>query len=172
MTNAAILLGDLVHPGAIATSLDAPDKYAAIESLVDLLIAAGDLPAEFREHATGIVSAREHSLSTGMEHGIALPHAASDRIDRRIAALATAPEGIPWDSLDGSPARLIILLISPRREFNIHVRTLAGISHLLNRNAFVESLVAAPDPEALHDLIQDEESGSWFERFRRRLQGH
>ncbi len=171
MTGGGILLGDLVYPDTIITSLEAPGKYAAIEALIDLLIAAGRLPGDLREHAVGIVSAREQSLSTGMEHGVALPHASSELIEQRIAALATAPEGIPWDSLDGARARLIILLISPRSEFNIHVRTLAGVAHLLNRDIFVESLVAAPDPVALHRMIQDEESGSWFERFRRRLQG-
>lgn len=152
-----MLLGDILHEGVIEPNLDARDKYDAIEQLIDLLVKSNEAPASVRNHLVEAVEERERSLSTGMEHGVALPHGASDRIEEIVAALGLSHEGVPFETLDGEPAHLILLLVMPRRNFQGHVRTLAGIAHLLNNAAFRDSLMAARTVDEVLELINAEE---------------
>ena len=161
-----MLLGEVLHDGVVTTALRATEKYAAIAELTDRIIAAGRLSIGLRDHALAILKAREVSMSTGMEHGIALPHASSDRVDEIVGALGVAPRGIEWECLDLAPARLIILLITPRRQFQVHVRTLAGISHLLNDDAFCDSLVASKNANELLARVREEERDPMFDSYR------
>lgn len=152
-----MLLSELLHAGVIRTSLSANDKTAAIEELVDVLVEAHEIPLAVREHVITVVKAREDQMSTGMEHGIALPHASSDKVEDIVAAMAVLKTGIEFESLDGMPARILILLVMPRRNFQGHVSTLAGIAHLMNNAAFRESLLKAGDVNAIVKLIEDAE---------------
>jgi mannitol/fructose-specific phosphotransferase system IIA component (Ntr-type) len=148
-----MLLGDILRPRAINTDLKARDKYEAIEELVDQLVRAEDIPQSLRNHIVQVVEDRERSLSTGMDHGIALPHGSTDRIDNIVAALGLSKTGIPFETLDGQPARLVILLVLPRTNFQGHVRTLAGVAHLLNNHAFREEIMAAETVDEVMSLI-------------------
>lgn len=161
-----MLLGQILHKGVITSSLQARDKFAAIQELTQLLVATGDIPLSLRDHIVEIVTARERSAATGMEQGIALPHGASPRIENVFGALGVSQRGIPFDCLDGRPASLVVLLVLPRDEFRVHVRTLAGISHLLNEDAFRKALIQAPSADAILKLVRSEERNSVFDRFR------
>ena len=161
-----MLLGEILHRDVIKIGLDSQDRFATIRELIDLLIESGDLPLSLREHVVEVVFAREKSMGTGMEMGVALPHGSSERVDRLVGAMGIAPEGIPFESLDGQPAKLILLLVLPRDEFHQHVRTLAGISHLLNEDAFREALMNATDADTILARIRSEEESSLFDRFR------
>ena len=152
-----MLLGDILHTSVVKTDLEARDKYDAIEQLVDLLIRSEQIPQSLRSHIIDVVEERERSLSTGMEHGIALPQGSSVRIDEIVAAMGLSRQGVPFDTLDGEPARLIILIILPHRNFQGHVRTLAGIAHLLNNGNFRERLMSAASVGEALALIHDEE---------------
>ncbi len=164
-----MLLGEILHRGVIKPKLAAQEKYAAIDELIDLLIEAKDLPRRLRDAVHNVVVDRERSMSTGMEMGIALPHGSCDRVENMIGALGLSPKGIEFECLDGEPARLILLLVLPRHEFQIHVRTLAGISHLLQETAFRDALMAAKDADTILKLIRSEEQSSIFDGFRRRF---
>ncbi len=150
-------LGEILHEGVIKTRLEAENKYETIEELVDLLIDAQDIPFSLRDHIVEAVLEREKSMSTGMDHGVALPHASSEKVDDIIGALGVAPEGIPFETLDGQPARLVILLIMPRHNFQGHVRTLAGIAHLLANPGFREAVINATEPKTVLRLIENAE---------------
>ncbi|MCH9040418.1 MAG: PTS sugar transporter subunit IIA, partial [Chloroflexi bacterium] len=112
------------------------------------------------------IAAREKSAGTGMEQGVALPHGSSDRVENVFGALGISRKGIDFDSLDGLPAKIVLLLVLPRRDFHVHVRTLAGISHLLNEASFRKSLENAKSPDAILKLIRTEEHSSVFDRLR------
>ena len=161
-----MLLGNILHAGLIKTTLESTESFAAIAELTDAIIADGEIPISLRDHALEIVTARERSMSTGMEHGVALPHASSPRVDRIIGALGISKAGIPWDCLDCEPARLVILLLLPRSKFQMHVRALAGISHLLNSDAFCDTLIDANSADDVLRLIHAEEKNSIFDGYR------
>jgi mannitol/fructose-specific phosphotransferase system IIA component (Ntr-type) len=125
-----VRLTEILREDIIKINLDATTKWEAIEELVDLLISAHELRLTDRNEIIEGVFEREQSLSTGLEHGIAVPHAVANCVEDVIAALGTSRSGIPFESHDGKPAKLIILLLIPQGAFQRHVRTLAGIARL------------------------------------------
>ncbi|MCP4639808.1 MAG: PTS sugar transporter subunit IIA [bacterium] len=157
-----MLLGEILRPGLVKTRVEAQDKFEAIEELVDVLVDAHEIPLSMRDHIVEAVTDRERSMSTGMEHGIALPHGSSDRIDDIVGAIGIAPNGIPFESIDGQPTNIIILLVLPKDKFQAHVRTLAGIAHLLSNATLRDSLLKAPDADTVVDLVEREEDGDTF----------
>jgi PTS system nitrogen regulatory IIA component len=152
-----MLLGEMLHAGVVKLNMEAETKFEAIEELIDLLIEAHEIPMALRHDVMEAVFAREQTMSTGMEHGIALPHGATDKVEDVIGALGIAPRGIPFESLDGLPAKLILLLLVPRRSFQGYVRTLAGIAHLFQDERFRDGLVGVPNATAAIKLIEREE---------------
>jgi mannitol/fructose-specific phosphotransferase system IIA component (Ntr-type) len=157
-----MLLGEILHREVIKPDLEAEDKYEAIEELVDLLVEAHELPMSLRDHVIEVVTEREKTMSTGMEKGIALPHGSTERIDDIIGALGLCRRGIPFESLDAEDARIVILLVLPKQNFQGHVRTLAGIAHLLGNAAFRETLLKAETVDDILALIESEEDKAVF----------
>lgn len=157
-----MLLREILRPGLIKKPLEADEKFEAIEELVDVLVESHEIPLSLRDHIVEVVTERERSISTGMEHGVALPHGSTAQIDDIVGVLGLAPNGIPFDSIDGSPARIVILLVVPKEKFQAHVRTLAGIAHLLSNASLREALFTVGGEEAILDLIMTEEDGDSF----------
>jgi mannitol/fructose-specific phosphotransferase system IIA component (Ntr-type) len=152
-----MLLGEILHPEVIKVDLEAETKYEAIDELVDLLVESHEIPLTLRDHIVEVVVEREKSMSTGMEHGIALPHGATDRVDDIIGALGVSRRGLPFDSLDGQPAHIVILLVLPKTKFQAHVRTLGGIAHVMSNANLREALKNAASSEDVLELIDQEE---------------
>jgi mannitol/fructose-specific phosphotransferase system IIA component (Ntr-type) len=94
------------------------------------------------------VLTRERSMSTGMERGIAIPHAAVDQVDRVVACMGivSRPAGLAFESIDGQPARLIVLLVIPRSQKLLHIRTLADVARVLGIDSIRDALTAATTP--------------------------
>ena len=153
-----MLLGELLHEKAIKLELEAEDKWEAIEELIDLLVEAKELPASLRDPAVEVITAREESMSTGMGHAVALPHGSTDRFDSFVAALGISHDGVEFESIDGAPARIIILMIVPQKNFQGQVRTLAGIAHLLSNPSFRTALLTSKTVADVLKLIESEEA--------------
>lgn len=164
-----MLLGEILHRGVIEPQLRATERFAAIDELLALLVKGGDIPAESLESVRQTVYTRERSMATGMEDGVALPHGSTDEVRNVVGALGVSREGIDFGCLDCGPARIVILLVLPREQFQVHVRTLAGVSHLLNDPYFRKELLAASDKDEILRLVRNEEHGSLLQNFRRRF---
>lgn len=150
-------LGELLKEPQIATGFKARDKWEAITTLVDLLVSQNRLKPEHREAVYDALVAREKVASTGMEHGVAIPHASVDGIEDALAALAISPPGVPFQSADGQPARIIILLVIPRNKVQKHIRTLAGIAKLLQYEEMRDAITNARSPREALQVIREEE---------------
>jgi len=140
-------LSEILREDIIKLNLDAKNKWEAIQELTDLLISAHEIRLTDRNEIIEAVFARERSLSTGLEHGIAVPHAVANCVEDVICALGTSKEGIPFESRDGKSAKLIILLLIPQGAFQRHVRTLAGIARLGSNPELREQLFKAITPD-------------------------
>lgn len=151
-------LSRLLRAEAVLVGLDPKDKWEAIRLLVDRLVEVGLLAKDARESVHEALLTRERSMSTGMERGIAIPHAAVDSAERPVAALALLPRGVPFDSIDGRPAKIVALLVIPRREKLLHIRTLAEVARLLSRDELRERLLGAPGPEGVMEALREEEA--------------
>ncbi|MFA6505942.1 MAG: PTS sugar transporter subunit IIA [Treponemataceae bacterium] len=148
-----MLLSELIQRDMIKCDLEAVDKWAAIEELVDHLIAVHELRIGDRQDVIDAVFERERSLSTGLEHSLAVPHGAGDFVSDILGCIGISKKGIPFDSLDGKDARLIVLLLIPKDAFQHHVRTLAGIARLARNPKFRERILAAEDADQAMDAI-------------------
>jgi len=149
-----VQLSELIQEEVIKVGLTARDKWEAIEELVDVLAAAHEIRLGDRAEVVEAVLARERSFSTGLKYGLAVPHGAVDCVEEIVAALGTSAEGIPFESADGAPARLVILLVLPKGKFQHHVRTLAAVSRLATRPELRERVLAASTARELADSLQ------------------
>jgi mannitol/fructose-specific phosphotransferase system IIA component (Ntr-type) len=114
---------------------------------VDHLVNHGRLPDDQKEAAKDALLAREKSVSTGMEQGIAVPHATLEGLTELIAGIAIFPEGLDFQSLDGSPANIVVFLLVPSAEKLAHVRTLTEIARRLGDPVFRFRLLALEKAE-------------------------
>ncbi len=147
-----LLVQDLVlHP------LEAGDKWEAIATLAGAAVRAGVLPEARLEAVHAALVAREQSMTTGMECGIAIPHAAVDGIADVIAVLGLSPDGVPFEAVDGEPARIVVCLVIPRAKKLLHIKTLAEIAKLLARASVRDALLACDGPERVLAVIADKE---------------
>ena len=155
-------LTEFVRSELIKVGLEAEDKWDTITQLVDLMVDAKEIKAGNRADILEALFDRERSMSTGMERGIAIPHANSSLIDEVVGAIGISKSGVPFDSLDGEPSQLIVLLVIPKDKFQQHVRTLAGIARLFNHDEMTRALRNAADAEEAMKIIEAEESKDLF----------
>ena len=116
-------LSELLTADVITASLKSSNKKNIIYDLLDLLYKNGFV--KNREQALEDILAREKHLSTGMENGLAVPHAKSDSVEKLVVAFGLHPDGIEFESLDGKPAHYIFLVMSPRDTSGPHIQALA-----------------------------------------------
>ncbi|MBL8750216.1 MAG: PTS sugar transporter subunit IIA [Planctomycetes bacterium] len=142
-------LSDLITPELVELPLRAADKWEALGVIARVPVRAGRYPVSLVPTVEQALVVRERSMTTGMEHGIAIPHAAIDGIDDLVAVLGLAPAGIQFETLDGAPARIVIGLIIPRSKKLAHIKTLAEIAKLLSRAEVRERLLQCADAKAV-----------------------
>jgi len=138
---------ELLTEGDVLLPLDARDKWDAIERLLGHVKRRGHVPEGRYEDYRDAVLARERSMSTGMERGIAIPHAAVDGLDRLVGAfgLVRSEDGLPFDSIDAQPTTMVVLLLVPRDQKLQHISTLADIARLLARDDVRDALGECAD---------------------------
>jgi len=143
-------LQELFSPANLVVGLEASDKWEAIRTLLGHLVQLGSVPPEREEELLEALFERERSMSTGMERGLAIPHAAVDGIPDLQAALGVIknPDGLEFSSIDGEPTRLVILLLIPREKKLLHIRTLADIARGLGKAGVLERLMDASDADS------------------------
>jgi mannitol/fructose-specific phosphotransferase system IIA component (Ntr-type) len=142
----------LVQPDLVKLNLEGKNKEEILAELVDL-IASGGKPLN-REKALEAVFQREKTMSTGMEHGIALPHAKTEGIGEIQVAVGIKREGIDFGSLDGEKSRLFIMIISPKKTSGPHVQFLAAIGAVLKDDIIREAIISADTPEEAASLLR------------------
>lgn len=135
-------IASLLHPKAVLVAPRVEDKWELLSAMVDQMIEAGLFGADLREDAHAALVERERSMSTGMEAGIAIPHAAMDGIESLAVAIALLPDGLEFGSLDGAPTHIAVCLMVPKREKLAHIRTLAEVARRLGDPEFRDALVA------------------------------
>ncbi len=148
-------LRQLFQPNDLILGFAPNDKWDAIRKLVSHLAASGRFSAETGERVCEQVLSRERSMSTGMERGIAIPHAAVDEVAKVTACMGIVQRegGLAFESIDGQPARLVVLLVIPRAHKLLHIRTLADVARVLGNDRVREMLVAASEPKQAWEAL-------------------
>ena len=133
-----------------------PEQREILEELVDVL-EVGEKISD-REKVLEAVLQREEIMSTGIGHGIAIPHGKSEFVKELGGVLGIKSEGVEFDSLDGQPTFIFFLLVSPMDVSGPHIKALARISRLLKGEDFRQKLIACPDKDTAIKILAEEES--------------
>ncbi len=146
---------DLLKKESIALGVRVDSKEAAIDYLVDLMDKSGRLSD--REGYRKGIHAREALGSTAVGDGIAIPHAKVAAVDEPGLAAMVVPDGVDYDSFDGSPVNLLFMIAAPDGEADAHLEALSKLSMVLMDPDFKNSLVKAKTAAEFLKLINDKE---------------
>lgn len=146
---------DILSPRSVLVGLQGETKEEIIRELVDSL-EPGTVVTDRNKVLQAVVE-REKIMSTGIGDGIAIPHGKSDAVTRLAAALGIHKRGVDFEALDGEPAYVFFLLVSPANVSGPHIKALARISRLLKNDDFKKRLISAADAEGIMRLIEAEE---------------
>ena len=149
-------LTEFLSQEAIKVPLEGRSKEEVLRELVTVACRGAE-PA-LQEYIQVTVLERERLMSTGIGHGIALPHGISTSAISFTAALGITARPIEFDAIDGEPVSLIFLLISDEEHINTKMRALARVSRLLHRDQFRTALERASSPAEAMQIITDEEA--------------
>jgi fructose-specific phosphotransferase system IIA component len=145
---------DMVAEKIVKIPLESKDKPDVLRELVRILKDADEID-DF-ETALKAVQEREDRQSTGLEKGIAVPHAKTVAVSSLKLAIGIAPQGIDFDSLDGEPSKLFFLLLAPPGQSGPHVEALAEIAKLANSKSFCKALINSNDAREVVELMEGE----------------
>jgi mannitol/fructose-specific phosphotransferase system IIA component (Ntr-type) len=123
-------LAKLLSADQIILDMKAVEHWPAILELVDQLVQTRRLPVSIKEQVLTELKTREDQVSTGIGSGVAIPHAFSDDIEEVAAIFGRSKAGIDFEAIDNAPVHFIILFIVPRKDYHLHLRTLAAIAKM------------------------------------------
>ena len=155
-------LQELFRPADILVAFESSDKWEAIDKMMRHLTGTGRIQEEQLPNLNDAVMARERSMSTGMEHGLAIPHAAVEGLPEVVACLAIdqTEAGLNFESIDGSHTHFVVLLLIPRAQKLLHIRTLADVARVLGSEGVRSALLAASTPEEAWHVLGEAEAST------------
>jgi PTS system nitrogen regulatory IIA component len=145
---------DLIGADVIKVPLAGKSKDEVVRELLGVLAAAGRLADERRAYEA--VLAREALGSTGLENGIAVPHAKTTAVKDLTIAIGVAPSGIDFQALDGKPSTLFFLILAPPDKSGPHIEALAEIARMTRSTAFCRAVAAARTAEEVVELFRED----------------
>ncbi|MCL2154882.1 MAG: PTS sugar transporter subunit IIA [Leptospirales bacterium] len=119
----------------------AKNRWEIIEEMTDLAAKNKDIPIEDAEILKKALIEREKSMSTGIGHGIAIPHCSTTKVKNIVAVMALIQKGLDFEAIDNEPVKIIILLIVPKDKFSQHIKTLANIAKMMGNAELREKLL-------------------------------
>ena len=137
----------------ISLHLKGSSKEEIINELLDILVAAKKI--QDRSAAHSAVMEREYKMSTGMKHGIAIPHGKSDTIHDLAACIGISDKPIDFDSLDHEPCRIFIMTLSPVEKTGPHLQFLAEISLLFKSAEKRQEILNASSADAVLKILSE-----------------
>jgi len=147
---------DIITVDCIKAPLAAENKRGAIDELIDLLAGIGRVqdPVILKD----AVWTREQTRTTGIGHGLAIPHGKCVGVSSLAIAIGKPAKPMEFQAIDGKPVRLVVLLASPPDKTSDHIQALAHISRLMTMEEFRERIYAATSREQIYELIRNQES--------------
>ena len=146
-------LKTVLSKDVISLHLKGTTKEDIINELLDMLVATkkiGDRTAAFNA-----VMEREQKMSTGMKHGIAIPHGKSPTINDLVACIGISDTAVDFDALDHEPCRIFIMTLSPVEKTGPHLQFLAEISLLFKSADKRQEILKATTPDDVLKILSD-----------------
>ncbi len=146
---------EVLTPETIKIPLESEEKFACIEELVDVLDKAGKL--NDKDRFLQAVLEREYTRTTGIGHGLAVPHGKCDCLDGLVIAVGVPKSPLDFKSIDKEKVNLIVLIGSPADQTGPHIQALARVSRLILNPSFRESIAHARTPRDVYKAFSDNE---------------
>ncbi len=146
-------LAKLLDVDHILLDMKATEHWPAIEELVNFLAEKGDIPKACLEGVLTALEEREAQISTGIGSGVAIPHTFSDTMEEVVAVFGRSKEGIDFEALDNAPVHFIILFIVPRKDYHLHLRTLAAIAKMFTNCEVRRRLGTAESRDEILEIL-------------------
>ncbi|CAO3407956.1 PTS IIA-like nitrogen regulatory protein PtsN [Azospirillum largimobile] len=145
---------DLISPHAILPNLKAGNKKQALQEMARK---ASELTGQHERAIFDVLLERERLGTTGVGHGIAIPHGKLSSLDRVHGVFARLERPIDFDAIDEQPVDLIFLLLAPEQAGADHLKALARVSRLLRDQSMCEKLRGAQSGDAMYALLTQHE---------------
>lgn len=146
---------DLLAAESINLNGTPAGKTEALNQCIDLMAKSGKI-ADVEKYRKGVF-AREEEGTTGIGMGIAIPHCKSDAVTKAGLAAMVVKDGVEFESLDGTPTKIIFLIAAPNTEDNVHLQVLSKLSVMLMDEQFTNSLINAGSVDEFLNIIDSAE---------------
>lgn len=146
---------DLLAAESINLNGTPAGKTEALNQCIDLMAKSGKI-SDVEKYRKGVF-AREEEGTTGIGMGIAIPHCKSDAVIKAGLAAMVVKDGVEFESLDGTPAKIIFLIAAPNTEDNVHLQVLSKLSVMLMDEQFTNSLINAGSVDEFLNIIDSAE---------------
>ncbi len=148
-------LSEHLEACCVVLDLESKTRDEAINELAEMLRDNENI-VDFDRYVADVF-AREAEASTGLGRGAAIPHARSDALNDFVVAVGRSAEGLDFSSIDGEPAKIIVLMGTPKAKVRLYLKLLAHLSHLIKTNGFLGAILDAPDAEAVVEVFKSHE---------------
>lgn len=146
-----MILSQIFNPKSINIDLKSDERDEVFEELIEELVAVN--PGLDRAAVLCCVQEREAKMSTGIKHGIAVPHGKCAAVKGVMGAVGISRKGIDYESLDKAPVHLIFLIVFSPDSCEDHLNALKKLALVLEDPTFVDSLMEKTTPQAVYDTI-------------------
>ncbi len=157
-------LASLLTPKQVVLEMESVDHWGSIVELVEHLQTLNMLEGETKEDILEALHSREDQISTGIGSGVAIPHAFSDEIDNVVAVFGRSLKGIDFEALDNAPVNFLLLFVVPRKQYHMHLQTLAAIAKMFNNCEVRRELAEAQSAECVLEILGSRPSRIHTER--------
>ena len=146
-------LAEIIKNSVFIPELKAGTKEYVLIEITDTLVQENRIAQESRNAVLAALVEREGKMSTGMQYGIAIPHAKTDLVNGLVTFIALSQKGVDFCSLDGEVSTIFVGTLSPYSEANSHIKFLAGISKQLSSCNVREKILTAKNIDDLIEII-------------------
>jgi PTS system nitrogen regulatory IIA component len=144
-------LREVLTVDTVSLHLKGTTKEEIISEMLDILVKAGKV--KDKKVALECVLDREQKMSTGMKHGIAIPHGKTDSVSDLVACIGVSDNSVDFDSLDKEPCRIFVMTLSPINKTGPHLQFLAEVSLLFKSAEKRQEILDTTDKEKIIDIL-------------------
>ena len=146
-------LSKYITPKTIKLDLTGTTPEEILSEMVELLCTAGKLDAAHKDNALKALLRREKMMSTGLQNGVAIPHAKTNGVDDLVGAMGIKKDSINFGALDGKPSCIFIMTLSPKTGPAPHVPFLAEVAKILQDERTCKQIAAAHNAHEIIDIM-------------------
>lgn len=143
----------LLNPQTISVAMGGVSKSEAFQQLVSLMEQAGLI--QNKAPVVTKLEERESLGPTGLGHGVAVPHARCEGMNGLAMAIGIAPSGLAFDSGDGEPVSILVVIVAPQGDMGSHVLAVAQVSRILHNDDTRKRLKRARNADEVIDILSE-----------------